>query len=162
MQRGHVKQLRVAVSRQYGQRSDFRSPGHADAAAGGDACGLPGLIGIERRSTPRPCLPANASSHFPRFRPLEGFVRRPPECLAPSVRGRHPKPFTRADLPRVSWRTTIVSSKSDHCNKPNSQHFLSLWKQAICVEWATVAEIPLDQWKCPGLHSYSSAYFMHS
>jgi hypothetical protein len=49
-----------------------------------------------RRSNPHRAR-CTIASHFPRFRPLEGFVRRPPECLAPSVRGRHPKPFTTAD-----------------------------------------------------------------
>jgi hypothetical protein len=50
-----------------------------------------------RRSNPHRAR-CTIASHFPRFRPLEGFVRRPPECLAPSVRGRHPKPFTKADI----------------------------------------------------------------
>jgi hypothetical protein len=31
---------------------------------------------------------------FPRFPPLEVFVRRPPESAAPFARGRHPKTFT--------------------------------------------------------------------
>jgi hypothetical protein len=35
---------------------------------------------------------------FPRFPPLEVFVRRPPEFAAPSVSGRHPKTFTIADI----------------------------------------------------------------
>src|SRR4029077_288803 len=47
-----------------------------------------------------PALRVDLEYRFPRFRPLEGFVRRPPECLAPSVRGRHPKPFTGADTAR--------------------------------------------------------------
>ena len=57
-----------------------------------------------RRSNPHRAR-CTIASHFPRFRPLEGFVRRPPECLAPSVRGRHPKPFTKAlmDLAHVNW-----------------------------------------------------------
>jgi hypothetical protein len=43
--------------------------------------------------------------HIPpsRFPPLEAFGRRPPECGASFASGRHPKPFTKVDLP-AAWR----------------------------------------------------------
>jgi hypothetical protein len=45
-----------------------------------------------------------ASPHPPssRFPPLEVFVRRPPECAASFVSGRHPKTFTKADIMQCS------------------------------------------------------------
>jgi hypothetical protein len=44
--------------------------------------------------------PDCASLHpgYARFPPLEGFGRRAPVSVAPFVSGRHPKPFTKADL----------------------------------------------------------------
>src|SRR5919106_2236898 len=36
----------------------------------------------------------------PRFPPLKVFVRRPPVCVTPFVRGRHPKTFTTSDIRR--------------------------------------------------------------
>jgi hypothetical protein len=59
-----------------------------------------------RRSNPHRAR-CTIASHFPRFRPLEGFVRRPPECLAPSVRGRHPKPFTQPDSCSAAKKTKL-------------------------------------------------------
>src|SRR5271169_3244441 len=35
---------------------------------------------------------------FPRFPPLEVFRRRPPQPVAPSASGRHPKTFTSAEV----------------------------------------------------------------
>ena len=46
-----------------------------------------------------PIAPASTTaSNFARFPPLEVFVRRPPECVAAPVRGRHPKTFTQPDI----------------------------------------------------------------
>jgi hypothetical protein len=44
--------------------------------------------------------------HFPRFPSLEAFGRRPQASVvaATSVTGRHPKPFTRADISRCTNR----------------------------------------------------------
>src|SRR5450432_1413968 len=36
--------------------------------------------------------------HLPQFLPLEVFVRRPPDCVARPVSGRHPKTFTQAEI----------------------------------------------------------------
>ena len=51
------------------------------------------------RSNPH-SAPGTTACHFPRFRSLEAFGRRPPASVfaAPSVIGRHPKPFPRAAL----------------------------------------------------------------
>ena len=44
----------------------------------------------------RKFAPKTQHDYVQRGTPLEAFGRRPPELVAPPVRGRHPKPFTRA------------------------------------------------------------------
>jgi hypothetical protein len=60
------------------------------------------------RSNPH-SAPGTTACHFPRFRSLEAFGRRPPASVfaGPSVIGRHPKPFTRAALQTACPPRTI-------------------------------------------------------
>jgi hypothetical protein len=57
-----------------------------------------------RRLNPHSQPPRVHTFPFPRFPPLEVFRRRPPEPVAPSASGRHPKTFT----------ITEVASSFDH------------------------------------------------
>jgi hypothetical protein len=61
----------------------------------------------------------------PRFPPLEVFVRRPPECAARFVSGRHPKTFTKTD---------VATLPGDFRSSPRSRH-QSAWL-ATPTSWA--------------------------
>src|SRR3979411_2783413 len=49
---------------------------------------------------PRWLTPHRLTYPFPWFPPLEVFVRRPSECVATVIMGRHPKTFTKGDISR--------------------------------------------------------------
>src|ERR1700677_1548435 len=62
----------------------------------------------------RKFAPKTQHDYVQRGTPLEAFGRRPPELVAPPVRGRHPKPFTGADAPlrrsvQLRFLTTTIA-----------------------------------------------------
>src|SRR5713101_6900882 len=89
--------------------SDLHRPSQISTLTAGCSCAAtPSIdplhrVGCLRAPHPQRSNPHRArcttASPFPRFRPLEVFVRRPPECVAAFEGGRHPKTFTRADHP---------------------------------------------------------------
>src|SRR5450432_3381333 len=52
--------------------------------------------------------------HLPQFLPLEVFVRRPPDCVARPVSGRHPKTFTRTDLDQLAQLSATLRRPTRH------------------------------------------------
>src|SRR6266508_5240388 len=85
-------------------------------------------LAVDRSARTRPLDPSPPNPHSPRgalargalaesphppisrFPPLEVFVRRPTEYLAPSSWGRHPKTFTQADSCTAANMCSLITS----------------------------------------------------
>ncbi len=81
--------------------SDLHRPSQISTLTAGCSCAAtPSIDPLHRVGCLRAPHPQRSNPHrgrcttaspFPRFRPLEVFVRRPPECVAAFEGGRHPK-----------------------------------------------------------------------
>src|SRR5438876_265532 len=84
------------------------------------------------RSNPHSARSTTAC-HFPRFPSLEAFGRRPQASVsaAPSVIGRHPKPFTTAAI--LSSSPTSSTPRRFDCSDIDLSHSHHRFKRALCL-----------------------------
>jgi hypothetical protein len=96
--------------------------------------------------------------HLPRFPSLEAFGRRPPEPADPSVRGRHPKPFTHPEMLMASTSSPVHPQLRKHrgvaanrrCGPPRDSRTAT--SRSGCFRLERLPGGTCTHWQAPPFH----------